>query len=273
MRRWVIALLIALTQADATSADIYRWTDEKGKLHFAQSLQQVPSRYRQQALRQQPAKRGGSFQSYDNSLERRALASGKRYRIPFKPEGSLMRVDALVNDHQEMPFLIDTGASSVSIPASTARQLGIVVGPDTPRITVRTANGLVQVPLVRLDAVSLGGARVEGLMATVNPTMNIGLLGGAFFNHFSYAVDPAASVITLKRNHAVVSGLGEQHWRRRFQEPRESIAELEAYLDAHEGLHEARREELEQKRAELKGQLNALAIEANRDDIPVAWRH
>ena len=184
-----------------------------------------------------------------------------------------MRVDALVNGHQQIPFLIDTGASSVSIPTSTARQLGIVVGPDTPRVTVRTANGLIQVPLVRLDAVELGGARVEGLMATVNPTMNIGLLGGAYFNHFTYAVDPAASIITLKRNHAVVTGLGEHHWRRRFQELRESIAELEDYLDTHEGLHQARREELEQKRTELKGKLDALAIEANRGNIPNAWRH
>jgi clan AA aspartic protease (TIGR02281 family) len=272
MRYWVVSLLIALMHTGGASADVYRWTDETGKLHFAQSLQQVPSRYRQQALGQQSAQRGGSFQTYDNSLEQRARVSGRNHRIPFERDGSLMRVDALVNDHQQIPFLIDTGASSVSIPASTATQLGIVVGPDTPRITVRTANGLIQVPLVRLDAVSLGGARVEGLMATVNPTMNIGLLGGAFFNHFTYAVDPAASVITLERNHAVVSGLGEEHWRRRFQELRASIAELEAYLDSHEGLHQARREELEQKRAELDAQLDALAVEANRDNIPIAWR-
>ena len=193
MRHWIIALLIALMHVDGASAEIYRWTDESGNLHFAQSLQQVPSRYRDQLHEQQPAKRSGSFQTYESSHEQRALVSGKSYRIPFEREGSLMRVDALVNGHQQIPFLIDTGASGVSIPASTARQLGIVVGLDTPRVTVRTANGLLQVPIVRLDAVELGGARVEGLMATVNPTMNIGLLGGAFFNNFSYAVDPAAS--------------------------------------------------------------------------------
>jgi clan AA aspartic protease (TIGR02281 family) len=273
MHHWVIALLIALLHANGSSADIYRWTDETGKLHFTQSLEQVPARYRQQALGQRPANRAGSFQTYDNSVEQRALISARSHRISFERDGSLMRVDALVNDHQEVPFLIDTGASSVSIPAATAAQLGIVVGPDTPRTTVRTANGLMQVPLVRLDAVSLGGARVEGLMATVNPTMNIGLLGGAFFNHFTYAVDPAASVITLERNHAVVSGLGEDHWRRRFHELRASIEELDAYLDSHDGLHPVRQEELEQKREELRGQLDALALEANRDNIPIAWRH
>ena len=38
------------------------------------------------------------------------------------------------------------------------------------------------------------------------------------------------------------------------------------------GFSEGRREELEQKRAELKEQLNALVVEANRDNIPSAWR-
>ena len=34
-----------------------------------------------------------------------------------------------------------------------------------------TANGVVARPLIRLDAVELSGARVEGLEATVNPSM------------------------------------------------------------------------------------------------------
>ena len=72
----------------------------------------------------------------------------------------------------------------------------------------------------------------------------------------------------------MVSGVhGEDHWRRRFRGLRESISELEAYLDSHDGLHQTRREELEQKRTELKGKLDALAIEANRGNIPNAWRH
>jgi aspartyl protease family protein len=273
MARWKAGcLILIIALAGAASADIYRWTDESGKLHFAQSLQQVPARYRQQVTNGAANQTGGSFQTYAADPEQRAVRRSNSFRIPFQRDGSLMRVHALVNDHLDVGFLIDTGASGVSLPTATARRLGILVGPDTPRISVRTANGTIQVPLVRLDSVVLGGARVEGLMATVNPTMNIGLLGGAFFNHFSYEVDPAASVITLKPNHAVVSGLGEQHWQRRFLKIRGPLAELEDYLRDREGLRAARREELEQKRAELQAGLNALEIEANRDDVPAAWR-
>ena len=41
MARWKAGcLILIIALAGAASADIYRWTDENGKLHFAQSLQQ-----------------------------------------------------------------------------------------------------------------------------------------------------------------------------------------------------------------------------------------
>jgi clan AA aspartic protease (TIGR02281 family) len=184
-----------------------------------------------------------------------------------------MRVNAIVNGHLEVPFFIDTGASGVSLPASLASRLGISLGPNTQRITMQTANGKIELPLVRLDSVELAGARVEGLMATLNPTMRIGLLGGAFFNQFSYGVDPAASVITLERNHAaIVPNLSEDHWRKRFRKVRDSLEQLDTYLRNREGLDEPRREELEQKRVELEARLAALERDANRDRVPRAWR-
>jgi hypothetical protein len=138
---------------------------------------------------------------------------------------------------------------------------------------MQTANGQIELPLVRLASVELAGARVEGLMATLNPTLNIGLLGGAFFNQFSYSVDPAANVITLERNHAAIApNQGEDHWRRRFQEVRGSLEQLDTYLRNREGLNETRREELAQKRVELEARLSALEREANRDSVPRAWR-
>ena len=50
MRRWAICLMALLLQASDASSEIFRWIDEAGKLHFAQSIQQVPPQYRKQAL-------------------------------------------------------------------------------------------------------------------------------------------------------------------------------------------------------------------------------
>ena len=49
---------------------------------------------------------------------------------------------------------------------------------------------------------------MEGLNATINPAMEVGLLGGDFFNNFVYRVDAAASVITLVPNDRMRGGLG-----------------------------------------------------------------
>jgi clan AA aspartic protease (TIGR02281 family) len=273
MRRSAICLLALLLQTSDASSEIFRWIDEAGNLHFAQSIQQVPPQYRKQAFDQSAAKSDGSFQTYTKGTEHPGSTASGKYRIPFVAEGSLMRVNAIVNGHLELPFFIDTGASGVSLPASVARQLGISIGPNTQRITMRTANGPVELPYVRLDAVDLAGARVEGLMATLNPTMSIGLLGGAFFNQFTYGVDPVANVITLERNHAAITpSLNEGHWRERFRKIRESLDQLDAYLEDREGLDEARREELEKKRGELQARLDSLELEANRDHVPRIWR-
>ena len=273
MRRSAICLLALLLQTSNASSEIFRWIDEAGKLHFAQSIQQVPPQYRKQALDQSAARSDGSFQTYTNNSEHQGSTGSGKYRVPFAAEGSLMRVSAIVNGHLEIPFFIDTGASGVSLPASAASRLGISIGPNTQRVTMQTANGPIELPLVRLDSVELAGARVEGLMATLNPTMSIGLLGGAFFNQFTYGVDPAANVITLKRNHAgIVPSLSESHWRRRFQEVRGSLEQLDSFLRAREGLNEARREKLEQKRVELQARLDTLEREANRDHVPRSWR-
>lgn len=265
------ALLICL-HAPAGS-EIYRWKDEQGTLHFTQSLDQVPLEHRKQAQQPPASPSVGSFQAYSSDSAHSAYAAPRTLRIPFRQENGLMRVTATVNGHLDLPFYIDTGASGVSIPSRYAKPLGIAIGPDTPHVSVRTANGVIQVPLVRLDSVVLGQAEVNGLMATINPTMDIGLLGGTFFNNFSYGVDPAANVITLEPNYGSYAGLGETDWRRRFQEIRLPLAELEVYLEENEISRKGRREELEQKLAELRDKLAALELEANRDDIPMSWRH
>jgi aspartyl protease family protein len=205
----LVLALLALLHVGTASAEIYRWTDAEGNLHFTEDLSQVPPQHREQALRRPPSSSRGALQMYTPpaSLEPRSAGrSSDVIHIPFERRGTLMWVTAIVNDRRPVPFLIDTGASGVSLPSEVVAQLGIRIRPDTPRATVSTANGYVRVPVVELDSVQLGRARVEGLHATVNPTMNVGLLGGSFFNNFKYSVDVAAGVITLAPNEGIRGG-------------------------------------------------------------------
>jgi clan AA aspartic protease (TIGR02281 family) len=184
-----------------------------------------------------------------------------------------MWVNAVVNDRHRVPFLIDTGASGVTLPADVVAELGIPIRSSTPRVTVVTANGRVRVPLIELASVQLGEARVEGLRATVSAGIDVGLLGGSFFNNYRYSVDAAASVITLTPNDGIRGGAAADQWRERFALLRESIQRVEAYLTEREITRANRRRELEANLAALKEDLRRLEIEANHARVPQAWRH
>jgi clan AA aspartic protease (TIGR02281 family) len=278
-RIWVSSAVLSawiLVGSGSAPAEIYSWTDEQGKLHFTQSLDQVPPRHRPEASAKASDARPSRLQIYEtperSDAPTAALSARKTLRIPFERRGALMLVDVQLNDQLTAPFLVDTGASGISIPRAVADRLGMPIGPSTRRVYVHTANGLASRPLVRLDSVQLGEARLEGAEATVNPTMDFGLLGGTFFNNFIYRVDAAESVITLQPNEAMRSGLGAEDWRERFRRVREPLQRLEQHLDSVEISRPGRRAELEQKRTELRARLDELELEANRVGVPAAWR-
>lgn len=80
-------------------------------------------------------------------------------------------------------FLIDTGATTVSLSMEQARRLGLPLRMGT---SSKTANGVVQTYDAPLDSVTLGGFTVRGLRATVMPNLpgEEALLGMDFLKRF-----------------------------------------------------------------------------------------
>ncbi len=79
-------------------------------------------------------------------------------------------------------FLLDTGATDVSIPARVAQRIGLEGGRPVP---VSTANGTVTVFQTRLDSVALGNLAQRDVEANINPHMDgkAVLLGMSFLQH------------------------------------------------------------------------------------------
>ena len=184
----------------------------------------------------------------------------------------MMVVDVTLNDRVSAPFVVDTGASDVSIPEEMASRLGIRIGPETPYRRYTTANGVIAKPVITLDSVQAGEARLERVRASISSTMDVGLLGGAFFNNFTFQVDPAANVIAVVLNDRVRAGRSEAQWRQEFQRARADLARLERYIDENHFSRASRVAGLEEKRAELEDELQALEEEADRAEVPQAWR-
>jgi aspartyl protease family protein len=292
MRPSAAAVLLAASLAGPAGAgEIYRWTDAQGVEHFSHELGKVPPEHRDAAMRGAARKGGASrLQTYGSETPAPAAPGfgaifapqpthapavsrvrGGEIRIPFVKHGTLMMVEVRLDDRVDAPFIIDTGASGISIPRSVASELGIRIGPDTPRLQVQTASGVVEEPLVALASVQVGGARVENLDAMVSSSMQIGLLGGTFFNNFVYQVDAAQGVITLRANDGVRGGFAEAQWRDRFARARYEIDRLAAYIDAQDE-RDPRRGQLERNLEGLRAELEALDREATLAGVPHAWR-
>jgi aspartyl protease family protein len=79
-------------------------------------------------------------------------------------------------------FMVDTGATSVSLSASEAQRLGINYR-NGQRALARTANGVISVYVVRLDHVKVGDITLNNVEATVSEgPAHVALLGMSFLN-------------------------------------------------------------------------------------------
>ena len=285
LARWLCLALVLAPLAAA--AEIYQWTDEQGRIHFTQDLNQVPARHRSQAqLRAMAPREAGRLQTYqqpaapapDGAAMRAGTAAPRReVRVAVARAGTGMIVNVLLDGSVTAPFLVDTGATDVLIPAWLAERLGIEVGPETRTKNYRTANGVVSQAAVMLRSVDLGGAVVENVPASISPSMEIGLLGLSFFNHFTYHIDAAAGVLTLVPNDlaesgGILGGRSEAQWRAEYQDLRARIESVEQEY-ARKSTSKAReREHLEQRRAALLSDLALLEGEADRARVPMRWR-
>lgn len=85
-------------------------------------------------------------------------------------------------NHQPVTFLLDTGATLISIPESIAQQLQLKKGLPAKS---RTANGTITVYDTRLNSVSIGTIELNNIRASINPYMKGDeiLLGMSFMKH------------------------------------------------------------------------------------------
>ena len=93
-------------------------------------------------------------------------------------------------------FMLDTGATDVSIPREIAQQLNLKPGPTA---TYQTANGPVDVQLTKLDRISLGEISLSNVRATINPgyKSNEILLGMSFLKHLEFS--QRGNTLTLRQ--------------------------------------------------------------------------
>lgn len=88
-------------------------------------------------------------------------------------------------DGQPVEFLLDTGASDVSIPESVAHRLGLSHGAP---LVYSTANGDITAYDTRIPTLRIGTIELQDVRASINPHMDgeTILLGMSFLKHLEF---------------------------------------------------------------------------------------
>jgi hypothetical protein len=292
--------------AAGARADLYRWVDAQGQVHVTDDRSEIPAgaTITVQPTRQKPtsasatppaspaagasaqkAAAPGNVRSVlavrpDNTLEKTGV--GTTHILRFQRASHEISVDVTLDDHSHCVFKVDTGASLNTVPAWVVRELGIEIGPDTPRISLVGISGKpALVPLIVMPTVRVGDVLVENVEMAVLDTMNEGLLGMPFFNHFQVQIDPAhgelrLTEIDLSKVDGVYGGMGEDAWKQRFRQIHERLAQIEKARESvpeeSETMAANYLEKLDRAEQATQHELDELEDRAQAAGVPAGWR-
>jgi predicted aspartyl protease len=194
--RWLIvaaAFATVLTDATVATAQIYRWTDAAGDIHYSQGIDSVPPRYRSSA-------KIIGYERASPPPEPGAAVKTTTGQIKFTP-GHPILVTARINDAGSALLMLDTGAARTVINPGVLSALGVSYD-NSQRGTLKGVTGDAEVVAVRVDSVDVNGARYGPLMVVSHdtgfgPGRGDGLLGRDFLDHFTVTIDNSAGVLTL----------------------------------------------------------------------------
>ncbi len=110
------------------------------------------------------------FSDYLDSRQQPEIRDQGEYRevILRSSRGGHYIANGSING-QPVTFLVDTGATLVSVPAGLARQLQLSPGRSG---MAQTAGGPIKVNYTRLNSVRLGNIGLRDVAASINPDMH-----------------------------------------------------------------------------------------------------
>ena len=152
------------------------------------------------AMKEYPPSLNDKVQNLQNQIAELKAQEGKII-INFTPGTRYIPATATLNRALEQRFVVDTGASMVTIPLSTAKRLGLTIDDSNPMHKVFTAGGVKYAPEVNLNSVTIDGWEVNGVSALVLDLPGQpgwGLLGLNYLHRFRLDINAERGVMLLE---------------------------------------------------------------------------
>jgi predicted aspartyl protease len=121
--------------------------------------------------------------------------------VPIQVRGRSAHVTVTVNGSRPATLLLDTGASYTSLTPALAKELGVSIPPDAPRIITTVFGGSkLLIPLTQVKSIQLGEFTIEDLHVGVidMPEGLDGVLGMDVLGYFQASVDNDAKQLALE---------------------------------------------------------------------------
>jgi predicted aspartyl protease len=176
-------------------AQMYRWTDEQGGIHYGQGIYAVPERFRSRAQPLTFPERQAAPAASPSPAEG---VVGQGTRIAFTP-GKPIMVSAKINGGSSAQLMLDTGASVTVINPRVLAGMGIG-SREALRGSVKGATGSADVLFVPVESIEVGGARSGPLRVAAHDVdlgQGDGLLGRDFLDQFTVNIDSTAGFVTI----------------------------------------------------------------------------
>src|SRR5215831_11118871 len=269
---WVL-LLLALTPA---YAEIYKWVDRDGRVHFSDTLAGIPPEYRDRI----EEKAGLPSTSRSDPAPRRVTPARlpsapvpPSYTVPLRRDGNVMLVEALVGGTVRTRLLLDTGAEFTVLSTAAARRLALNLG-SAAVIPLRSASGVFFAPIIKVQSMMVGDATaydVEVIVHDATPGLD-GLLGMSFLDNFLVTISTSDERLILtpfadSMDGELYGGHPQDWWVRKFRFYRSQIDRVKRYMSM------SYAPELERTLQYFRVALEALDRQAAQAGVPRSWRN
>jgi clan AA aspartic protease (TIGR02281 family) len=150
------------------------------------------------AMKEYPASLNDKIKNLQNQISVLKGQEGKIV-INFSPGSRQISLTAILNRSSYQKFIVDTGASMVTIPRATAQELGLAI--PNPKRKVFTAGGVQYAPEVNISSITIDGWEVKNVKALVLDIPNQpdwGLLGLNYLQQFRMDMNTEEGVLSLE---------------------------------------------------------------------------